>query len=57
MGSQTNDAEVPWGSGVPDLIERGERLGTCRMMCRTYWLQSICLVGCAGAIAWIFAGT
>jgi len=53
MGSQINDAEMPWDGGVP---APGERLGSCRMMCRTYWLQSICLVGFAAAIVWIIAG-
>jgi|RhiMethySRZTD1v2_1073278.scaffolds.fasta_scaffold166229_2 hypothetical protein len=56
MGSQTNGAGMPWDSGVPGRSERGERLGTRRMMRWTLWLESICLVGFAAAIVWIVAG-
>jgi len=52
MGSQTNGAEMPWDSGVP---ERGERLATRRKMRWTLWLESICLVGLAAAIVWIIS--
>jgi len=32
---------------------RGERIGSCRVICRTYTLQAISVVGLAVALWWI----
>jgi hypothetical protein len=35
------------------LNHRGERVGTCRMLCRTYALQAISVIGFIVTMLWI----
>jgi hypothetical protein len=48
--------DIPALDGAPaDIPLRGERVGTCRMLCRTYALQAISLTGFIVTMVWIAA--
>jgi len=50
-------AALPAADGIfPEVPERGERVGSCRMVCGTYALQAISAIGFVMTLWWI-AGT
>jgi hypothetical protein len=53
LGSEPVIDGPTWDDGPTEIPVRGERVGSCRMVCRTYALQAISLVGFVLTMVWI----